>query len=94
MLSIIDAKYLEKFKINVTFNDQKSSIVDLEDKIKNDKRAIIKRLKDIDTFKAFNIKNDTIVWENGYDPAPEFLYFQAFKEDPNLQEQFKEWGYI
>ena len=94
MLSIIEAKYLKKYKINVIFNDQKSSIIDLHDKIKYDKRAIIKRLKDIDTFKAFNLENDTIVWENGYDPAPEFLYFQAFKDDPDLQEQFKKWGYI
>ncbi len=94
MLRVVEAKYLENFKINVTFNDQKSSIVDFEEKIKNDKRAIIKKLKDIDTFKAFIIKNDTIVWENGYDPAPEYLYFQAFKKNPNLQEQFKKWGYL
>ena len=26
--------------------------------------------------------------------APEYLYFKAFKNKLNLQDQFKKWGYI
>jgi len=37
---------------------------------------------------------DTIVWSNGIDLAPEFIFFQAFKDERNLQLQFKAWGYI
>ncbi|MBC8445962.1 MAG: DUF2442 domain-containing protein, partial [Chloroflexi bacterium] len=37
---------------------------------------------------------ETITWPNGADLAPEYIYFRAFKDDPALQEQFKEWGYI
>ncbi|MEI8186740.1 MAG: hypothetical protein WCG19_08585 [Chlorobiaceae bacterium] len=28
------------------------------------------------------------------DLAPEYIYFQAFKGDPQLKPQFKQWGYI
>jgi len=33
-------------------------------------------------------------WANGADIAPEYLYFLAFKDEPDLQEKFKKWGYV
>jgi hypothetical protein len=36
----------------------------------------------------------TISWENGLDLAPEFLYFLAFRNEPELQELFRKWGYL
>jgi hypothetical protein len=35
----------------------------------------------------------TVVWPNGADLAPEYVYFQAFKDDPKLLPQFEAWGY-
>ena len=33
---------------------------------------------------------ETIVWPGGLDLAPEFVYFQAFKDKPQYQDQFKD----
>jgi hypothetical protein len=54
------------------------------------------QLQDITVFAQLRVDKelDTIVWPNGADFAPEFLYFQAFKNVPDLQAQFRQWGYI
>jgi hypothetical protein len=36
----------------------------------------------------------TLTWPNGADVAPEYLYFLAFRDDPDLADQFREWGYL
>jgi hypothetical protein len=36
---------------------------------------------------------ETIAWPGGLDLAPEFVYFQVFKDAPQYQSQFKAWGY-
>jgi hypothetical protein len=36
----------------------------------------------------------TIRWSNGADFAPEYLYFLAFCDLPEFQEQFQKWGYL
>ncbi|MDD2716352.1 MAG: DUF2442 domain-containing protein [Candidatus Wallbacteria bacterium] len=76
MIWIVDAKYLEAFKVKVTFSDGTEKIADLENKIKNEKRSIFLPLKDAVFFSKvrFNPEIDTIEWPNGADLAPEFLY--------------------
>ncbi len=93
ILHITKAKYLNEYKVEVSFNDGREGIADLSNALKG---KVFESLKSISRFSAFKVDDEleTIVWPNGADLAPEYVYFQAFKNDPNLQLQFKNWGYI
>lgn len=68
------AKYIKDYQIEVTFNDKKKGVIDLKEIIFNDHRAIFKQLINEKKFAKFKVDMDTIIWENGLDLAPEFLY--------------------
>lgn len=70
-LEIVDAKYLEAYKIHLVFNNGYEDSVDLESQLWGE---VYKPLKDINYFKNFEIKFNTIEWKNGADFAPEYLY--------------------
>lgn len=76
MIYVIDAQYLTDYKLQVVFNDQTEGIVDLKETIIQDHRAIFQELVDLNLFQKFHVAMDTVVWENGLDLAPEFLYDQ------------------
>lgn len=92
-LHITDAKYLTDYKVEVTFNNGRKGIADLSDALKG---AIFEPLKNKSEFSRLVVDKelDTIVWSNGADLAPEYVYFQAFKNEAELQPQFKQWGYL
>jgi hypothetical protein len=93
MLFVKDAKYLEDYKIQVKFTDEKIGIVDLKDELYGTVFEPLKNKKLFSTVK-FDEELDTISWDNGADLAPEFLYFKSFQNEPKLQNQFQQWGYI
>jgi hypothetical protein len=70
-LHVIDAEYLEKYKLKLKFNNDEIKEVDLKDELYGE---IFEPLKDIQKFKNFFISQNTIEWDNGADFAPEFLY--------------------
>ena len=74
MIWIVKAEYIADYKIHVTFNNDENGIIDLEDTICRDSRPIFKELIDTSKFRQFKVDFDTIVWENGLDLAPEYLY--------------------
>jgi Protein of unknown function (DUF2442) len=92
-LHITNARYLEDYKVEVSFNDGRKGIADLADALKG---SMFEPLKNKSLFSRLVVDKelDTIVWSNGADLAPEYIYFQAFKKEPELQSQFKQWGYI
>ncbi len=92
-LHITNARYLEDYKVEVSFNDGRKGIADLADALKG---TMFEPLKNKSVFSRLVVDKelDTIVWSNGADLAPEYIYFQAFKKEPELQSQFKQWGYI
>ena len=93
MLFVKEAQYLEDYKIKIKFTDEKVGIVDLKNELYG---AVFEPLKNKELFSTVKLDKDldTIVWDNQADLAPEFLYFKSFQNEPSLQNQFKEWGYI
>ena len=78
---ITEAKHIESYKIWLKFNDKTEGLIDLEPTISNDGRKIFKKLRNREQFKRFKVDADTIVWENGLDLAPEYLYNLTIKKN-------------
>ncbi len=56
LLKITQAKYVDKYKINLSFNNGFTAIVDLKDKIFSDHRKVFEKLQNLDFFKKFKKK--------------------------------------
>jgi hypothetical protein len=72
-LHVREARYIRDYVIWLRFNDGAEGEIDLKDELWGD---VFDPLKDLAAFKSFKVDPDleTIVWENGADLAPEFLY--------------------
>jgi hypothetical protein len=73
ILNVTSAEYKGGYQVFLTFNNGDSILIDLKGSIFNDDRKIFIPLKDMEYFKTFKIKLNTITWENEADFAPEFL---------------------
>lgn len=73
ILKLEFAKYIDGYKVQVKFNDGKVGRVDLEEVLDKGK---FQELKSFQKFADFEVNQDTgvLVWGNGLDVAPEFLY--------------------
>lgn len=70
---VTDAKYISDYRVWLRFNDGTEGEVDLAHEIG---QGVFAPLSDINYFKNFFVDPElnTIVWNNGADYAPEFLY--------------------
>lgn len=68
---IIKAAHIKDHQLKLPFSDGTSGIGDLGSHLD---KLVFKPLKDIQYFKNFKLNSWTVVWENGADFAPEFLY--------------------
>ena len=75
---ITKASYVEDSKIEVTFNDGVSGVIDLKDHLKG---KIFEALNDVEFFKKFELDSWTLTWPNDSDFAPEFLYELTLKQN-------------
>jgi hypothetical protein len=73
ILHVIEARYERDYVIHLKFNDGAEGFVDLADELHGE---MFVPLKDLEKFRSFRVdpELDTIVWDNGADLAPEFLY--------------------
>lgn len=72
-LHVREARYEGEYRIWLRFNDGAEGIVDLKDCLEGE---VFEPLKDKAKFQAFQVDPDieTVVWDNGADMAPEYLY--------------------
>ncbi|MDD2865385.1 MAG: DUF2442 domain-containing protein [Methylococcales bacterium] len=91
-LHVEQAKYIQEYQIEIQFNDGRTGVADLKNALRGE---IFTPLQNPALFSNFVVDKElaTITWTNGADFAPEYLYFEAFKNEPELQEQFRKWGY-
>jgi hypothetical protein len=70
------AEYLDRYKLRLTFSDGKTGDIDLAAELWGE---MFEPLKDLVVFKSFKVDQElgTVVWPNGADSAPEFLYQSA-----------------
>jgi hypothetical protein len=74
MIWVTHAEYVGDYFVRLRFSDGIQRVVNLRDTIFKDNRAIFADLQDPATFQRFRVDIDTLVWDNGLDLAPEYLY--------------------
>ena len=82
MIWVTEANALPAYRLRVRFSDGTEGEVDLKDFIDADHRPIVAELRNPAAFAAIRVEMDTVVWANGFDLAPEFLYTQARAHSP------------
>lgn len=78
--NIIDVKYIEKYKLEITFENRKKGIIDLQNYM--GKGGVFNAFSDIEYFKQFYVNKElgALCWPNNVDIAPETLYSEATGE--------------
>ena len=68
-----NVNYLSDYKLAITFEDHTTKTVDLAPFLDGE---VFEPLKNINYFKKVTVNHDidTIVWDNGADLSPDFLY--------------------
>ncbi len=74
MIWVTDAKAFPDYRLWVRFSDNTEGEINLKGIIASDARPIVAALRDQSAFSAIRVEMDTVIWENGFDLAPEFLY--------------------
>ena len=73
LLDVIEARYVREFTVWVKFEDGTEGEIDLSGELYG---PVFEPLQDVNYFKQVRVDPElgTIVWPNGADLAPEFLY--------------------
>ncbi len=79
-IDIISAKYKGEYKIELTFENGRSGVVDFTKYI--EKGGVFSQLSDIEFFKEFQVNKElgVLTWKDEIDIAPEVLYSESTGE--------------
>jgi len=77
---VIEARYIEGYKLEITFKNGKKGIVDFKGYPKLG--GVFSRFSDLEYFKKFYINQEigVLCWPDGVDIAPETLYSEGTGE--------------
>ena len=78
-LHVVEAKYLDGYRVCVQLNDGTTCEVDLSESLTG---PIFEPLRDVEYFRRFSIEGHTLAWPNGADFAPEYLRDLAKSQTP------------
>ena len=70
-IEVVKADYLDGYRVKLKFNTGEVKVVDLSQSLNG---SVFVPLRNIDFFKSFTIRFNTIEWSNGADFSPEYLY--------------------
>ena len=92
-IEVSSCRHLGDDRLWVGFGDGREGVVRWTDPAPGPMTA---PLRDVAFFAQarLNEESGALEWPNGFDCAPEYLYFLAFRDDPALHRQFGEWGYL
>jgi len=70
---VVDASYLDGYRLEIRFENDEVRVVDLSDHLDG---PVFEPLKELSYFKQFQVNHDidTVVWPNSADFSPDFLY--------------------
>jgi hypothetical protein len=69
-IEVVKAQYEGDYRLRLWFNNGTDKVVDLSGSLHG---KVFEPLKDKSFFRRFNVKYNTVEWENGADFAPEYL---------------------
>jgi len=74
---IVDARYLENYKIELVFENGERGVVDFSGYL--DAGGVFGRFRDMNFFRRYRLDRElgTLVWDDEVDIAPETLYSRA-----------------
>lgn len=89
-IDIISAKYKGGYRIELTFENGRSGVIDFAKYI--EKGGVFSKLIDLGFFKRFQVNQElgVLTWDDGIDVAPEVLYSESTGE--SLPEWMQEEG--
>ena len=64
ILEIVSAKYFEKYRITLIFNDGKKSTIDFEPFLKNSSNPQIQKYLDLELFQEFKLDYGDLIWND------------------------------
>ena len=73
MIHVVEARHKKDYVLWLKFSDGLEGEIDLAAELDGE---VFEPLRDLEVFKVFSVHSElgTVVWSNGADFAPEFLY--------------------